>query len=208
MWAVLLDMLKILIPAGLAIFAAMVGWRWQTVGKRRFELAEQLLVEFNLVADVLQNARLPISRGDEGSTRGRAINEQDEEIRLKDSYWVPVERINKSIGLFGEARKNELISKYFFGAEASQAFSTIKASTDKVVIASRMLIMTARRAGEPPESDEQIERTHNWQRDIWGTFDANDSIHCAINEARTKLEQALVPELQKGATLWPWPKTR
>ena len=199
-----LDLLKVLIPAGIAIFAALIGWRWQIIGKRRFELAEQLLLQFNHAADIIQNVRLPMSHGNEGATRGRAEGEPDNLAKLKDSYWVPIERINKEIGVFSEARKNELIARYFFGPEAENCFRAIKESVDNVVIASRMLITTVRREGEGPPRQELIDLQYRWERDIWGTYDADDRIHTAINDARAKLEVILTPELKRSAKWRPF----
>ena len=204
MWNFVLDLLKVLIPAGIAIFAALTGWRWQIVGKRRFELAERLLLQFNHAADIIQNTRLSESHSNEGTTRDRAEGEPDNLTRLKDSYWVPIDRINKKIEVFAEARENELIARYFFGPEAEKCFQTIKESVDKVVIASRMLITTVRREGEPPPPQDLIERQYQWMRDIWGTYDANDLIHMEINNARAKLETILTPELKKSAKWWPF----
>lgn len=199
----LLDLLKVIIPAGIAIFAALVGWRWQIVGKRRFELAEQLLLQFNHAADVLQNARIPMSRANEGSTRGRDEHDPDEITRLKDSYWVPAERVNANIEVLAEARKNELIARYYFGPDAEKSFRAIKESADSVFEASRMLIMTVRHDGRPPVDQAALDRQHRWERDIWGTFNNEDRIHVAISEARSKLEKVLTPELRNSARWWP-----
>ena len=77
-----------IIAASVASFAVIYGvnaWRREYVGKRKIELAEEVLALFYEARDVISYIRNPFSVAGEGSTRNAAPNESPEEKQINDN---------------------------------------------------------------------------------------------------------------------------
>ncbi|MGI8567668.1 MAG: hypothetical protein ACR2KT_00530 [Methylocella sp.] len=88
--------------------------------KRRVELAEQVLTAFYHVKDVFVNARSPFSFGNEGEERPRRGIESEGLARLRNSYYVPIARLNKEAEVFAKLYGNRSRFKAYFGEPAAE----------------------------------------------------------------------------------------
>src|SRR5689334_4912630 len=87
----------------LAVFFAIYGidaWRREFIGKRRMELAEEVLALFYQARDIIEEIRSPFGYGGEGSTRKPSPNERPEDKDALDHAYSLVERYNKHIETF------------------------------------------------------------------------------------------------------------
>jgi hypothetical protein len=132
--------------------------------KRRTTLAEEVLAEFYHGKDIIDAARAPGSLGGEGDTRPREAWETEEDSRLLDSYYWPVERLDKRQEFFSQflAKRYRFIA--LFGSDANQPFLDFWRVRGEILVAVRMLISTHRQRhmGSLPEERKQWETTMGW----------------------------------------------
>ena len=175
--------------------AGLSKWRSETIGKRKADVAEQVLAGFYEARDIIAHARSPMGWGDEGNTRTPAANETETDKSLLNSYFRTVERLNKKNEFFAHlaARRYSFIA--LFGADAAKPFDEIFSIRQSVVLAVHMLSQTHMqtrgrlRERAPAESE--------WESTIgWGVTD-DDKIAHRIDKAVEAMETACRPAIQE-----------
>jgi hypothetical protein len=145
--------------------------------KRRTTLAEEVLAEFYHAKDIIDAARAPGSLGGEGDTRPREAWETEEDSRLLDSYYWPVERLDKRQEFFAQflAKRYRFIA--LFGSDAGQPFLDFWRVRGEILVAVRMLISThqQRHMGSLPEDRKHWETTMGW-------------VHAPVDPIATRLD--------------------
>jgi hypothetical protein len=149
-----------------AIFASrgLHAWRRQLIGKRKFEIAEEILVITYKVQGHLANVRSPIRWGGEGASRPRPKGIEPATER-KDMYFVPLERLGKLSDDFAQISKARLLAQIHFGAEAVRPFDAIRNVYHEIAVAGRMLVETA----EDPRREVGEALVSGWEATIWDT---------------------------------------
>jgi hypothetical protein len=87
----ILQSVSIIIACWVAIFG-INAWRREFIGKRRIELAEEVLGAFFAVKDAISYIRSPVSYTDEGSTRKKQNYETEEETKIMNRAYIVFER--------------------------------------------------------------------------------------------------------------------
>ena len=177
-----------------AIIAAFVGikgltrWREETVGKRKSELAEHVLADFYQAKDIFEWVRFPISYPEEGAARPRNDGENDAEARVRDAYYVPIQRLAKEAEFLGamQARKYRFVA--LFGADAGIPFRELKEIQAEIVTAARMLARGNANALHLPDLEAKI----------W-TMGEQDDIKRRINHLIGNVEAICRPTLSARA---------
>jgi hypothetical protein len=102
-----------------AIFAVLGlrAWRGQLIGKRKVEIAEETLVLVYKIRNAIAYARLPVHGPTEGLSRVRELAEEENFRKLRDSYFVPVERLRAYDEDFAKLERQALLCEVYFGAE-------------------------------------------------------------------------------------------
>src|ERR1700722_19796217 len=129
--------------AGLGGWAALRGvnaWRAETVGRRKAELAEEVLAQFYQAKDALTWARLPL--GDaaaqapvaEGGGRGA------------EAMAAPIERLNQASQVFSALQASRYRFMAYFGEEAAKPFEELRKVHNEVMEAAAQLIRGPDRA--------------------------------------------------------------
>lgn len=143
--------------AGAAIAAAfhairgIAAWKKETLGRRRMELAEEVLAEFYEAKDVLTWVRSPWSFPSEAADRAGRDQEPEEERKLRDTYFAPISRIERKAEFFARlyARRYRVIAT--FGQESGQAYTDlhrVKAEIEAASVALMRAVGPARRGAE------------------------------------------------------------
>jgi hypothetical protein len=167
--------------------------KMQVLHRRRFEFADALLAEVYQFRDMMRYARAAVSFGGEGKTRAPQDAEADTIKSLRDTYFVPVERLQK---------QNEFLSKFFarqytaaahFGSDAMNAFNLLSQCLNRLQTASSVLITTA---GMPNNDPNLI---HEPKGDLWGGYAKTrrheDKIETQIDQAVDIIEHFCQPIL-------------
>lgn len=118
------DILQGLAVTGASV-AAVVGinaWKREHLGKRRIELAEEVLVHLYKAAEVLERIRHPYIHPGEGSTRRGGEDETEDERELYNRAFIIMERYNKNIETFKPIWALQYKFKAVFGSEDYKVF--------------------------------------------------------------------------------------
>ena len=154
-------------------------WRQETIGKRRTELAENVLADFYEARDIIQTARSPLSKESEGESRKRADWETKEDSRTLDAYFAVFERLHSKQEFFAKLTARRYRFQAHFGRQASKPYEDLLAAYDEVIVAVELLIK-GHQKDHLPSSDDKAR-----QDKIWWSFDRDDiktRVDAAVNE--------------------------
>ncbi len=182
------------IAIGVTAYFASRGlhaWREQLIGKRKLEVAEETLIATYKVRDALDHIRNPGSLG-EGKTRKRDPSEPDNLGRLRDTYFVPLERIQATSDDFAQFQKARLLCEVYFGPEAGKPFGEVMKVRWKIVVSARMLIDTVGHERVDPKLHER------WEADIWAGAGDPDPLAESVDSAVREIEILCRPNLMGG----------
>jgi len=98
-WADIAQSASVILASLFAIYG-IDAWRREFIGKRRMELAEEVLALFYQARDVIRAIRSPFGYVGEGGTRKTASDERPEDKEALDQAFVLVERYNRNIEPF------------------------------------------------------------------------------------------------------------
>lgn len=174
--------------AGWAALRGLGTWRSELVGRRKTELAEEILAQFYRARDVLTWARTPLMRdsarpdGAPGVSRNQALS-------------APIERITEESELFSQLHANRYRFIAYFGEAAASAFEEIRSVHAEVITAAGELV---RDKSDPAALDEEEARRENWEATIGWGLPKDDRIPARVDDAVRKIEQICLPLIQDG----------
>lgn len=128
MWTILLSVLG-------AIGAALVSlalWRYQLIGKRRYEIAEQFVTVTTRAVGALQFARSPVGYKGEGETRIRNPGEDEETAPHLNGLYIPIERLAKSDEVFRDLFRSQVLCEMHFGGPSGKPFKVLLDTHDEI----------------------------------------------------------------------------
>ena len=174
-----------IISACWAIVSGVGAWKREFIGKRKIELAEEILAAYFEVKDAIAFIRSPWSTNTEGSTRKRASNETDEESRLLDRGYIVFERYESKKSVF--IRFNTLKYKFMamFGPESEKIFQDTNRTLNSIFSSASMLAnhYWQRQGRVKMESDEfqkHLDEMHKHEGIFWDQSDDEDEIRKKI----------------------------
>jgi len=80
------------------------AWRREYTGKRRIDLAEDVLALVYEIQDVLASVRSPLGHSEEGQTCPEMPDAIDKEKAMLNTAYIPIERCNSRKELFARLR--------------------------------------------------------------------------------------------------------
>ncbi|MBA1159330.1 hypothetical protein [Microvirga mediterraneensis] len=193
-WANLMMGLSAVV-AGWAGIRGLNAWRAETVGRRKTELAEEVLAQFYRARDVLTWARFPASEDDEDEGRDevRAGSGADDDELERSEIFTPVDRLTKESQVFSELQASRYRFMAYFGEEAARPFEEIRAIHTEVIDSAHNLIRTY---GEDPTGSEEAERGR-WEAAIgWGEGEG-DPLKKRLDSAVKAIEQTCRPLIEE-----------
>lgn len=203
MWDTLLKVappvIQALSIAVTAVFAviSLRAWRRQLLGRRTIEIAEGALLATYKIREAMAHIRNSGSFAG-GSTRPRQPVESEGLASLRDSYFVPLERMQKTSDDFAEFEKMQLLCQVYFGPEAGAPFERVKKARHAVWVAASMLIRTAGDPGMDRDSNRKL--VDKWRSQIWEGSGADgsqsDELTDAVSGAVAAIEAMCRPHLK------------
>jgi hypothetical protein len=169
------------------------AWRRQLVGKRKLEVAEDMLLAAYKAQSILLHIRNPITFG-EGQSRPRGKDERPGQADAKDMYFAPLARMQKLDDDFAQWAKVRFLADAYFGLEAAAPFDVIQGAYHTVAVAARMLVTTV---GELPPNDSNKRK---WEEEIWDTQRPEDPIHLQVAAAVRQIETICRPHLRRPSS--------
>lgn len=210
LWLEVVRIIPSIVTAGTAIYAVRISiqslnkWRAETIGKRKAELAEDVLADFYEARDIINAARSPGGFGHEGATRMPANWESEEDTRTLNSYFRTIERLRNKETFFAklDARRYRFVAH--FGHEAAQAYDDLSKIHRQIVVAVQSLISTYqhRDQGSLPHNRKLWEATIGW------VSAEQDRIPAQLDALVQEIERICRPAIQESATATPVPRSK
>lgn len=144
-------------------------WHPESVGKRKIELAEEILADFYRAQEVIRWARHPGGFPGEGETRIAEPDGTPHDKALRDAIYRTIERLQAERQLFSGLLAKKYRAMAYFDKQAAKPFEDLKEIHDRVVRAATMLLRFWG-AELPPEAHRD-----EWETDIgWRGMSEND----------------------------------
>jgi hypothetical protein len=195
----ILQSVSIIIACWVAIFG-INAWRREFIGKRRIELAEEVLGAFFAVKDAISYIRSPVSYTDEGSTRKKQNYETEEETKIMNRAYIVFERYGKQKEIFHHFAVLKYRFMAAFGKNEESIFDTTTKILNKILNASETLGTYWQH--ENDIRGDEIKRKHRDDcESIIYKRDWNDPLQKDIEEVQAKLEVATYPYFEE-TTYW------
>lgn len=190
--AVVVQAAAIIVTAAFAVLG-LRAWRKQLIGKRRIEIAEETLVLAYKIRNAITYARLPVHGPAEGLSRPRELSNDENFRKLRDSYFVPVERLKIYDEDFARLERQALLCEIYFGPAVRAPLDALLRVRGRILGATRQLLASA--SGSPLEPAEATEVTR-CEATIWSYGDFDDEIRPMVDEAVATIERILRPHVK------------
>ncbi|MDR5866216.1 hypothetical protein [Halomonas koreensis] len=182
-----------IIAACWAIISGVGAWKREFIGKRKIELAEEVLASFFEVKDAIAFMRSPFSSGNEGKTRQRADNETKEESELLDRGYIVYERYNAKKETF--VKFNTLKYRFMaaFGAETEAIFNDTSRTLNSIFVSAQMLATHYwQRQGRVQMADDEfrrhLDKMHEHEGVFWDRMNDDDEIRTQLQSIQERLD--------------------
>ncbi|MBN2020826.1 MAG: hypothetical protein JW749_11455 [Sedimentisphaerales bacterium] len=120
----IINTVAIIAASGVAIYG-INAWKKEFSGKRRIELAEDVLALFYEARDAINSIRSPLVFQGEGSTRKSQDDEAAHEKQARDKAYVFYERFDKRKEVFSKLHSKRYQFMARFGAEKTKPFDDL-----------------------------------------------------------------------------------
>lgn len=190
-----------------AIISGVGAWKREFIGKRRIELAEQVLAKFFEVKDAIAFIRNPWARSDEGKTRERSQSEGQQESNLLDRGYIVVERYQQKEGVFSEFNTLKYRCMAAFGSKTEAIFVDTNRLLNSIFVSARMLARhywprQGRVPMAPDEFQKHLDDMHRHEGIFWDTGAEDDEIRRSLQKIQTSLEAVTAPCFEEPMKLY------
>jgi hypothetical protein len=182
-----------LILAAWTIIIGVNAWRREYVGKRKLELAEEVLTLFYEARDVISYIRNPFGYVGEGSTRETTPNESPEEKKTNDQAYVVFERYNKRQELFNKLYSMRYRYMARFGKDTAKPFDELNKIVNDIFISARALSRYWKDQGRrqwknDAEFQRHLEEMQKHEAIFWYQGEESDSITPRVDAVIANIE--------------------
>ncbi|MEX1215120.1 hypothetical protein [Saccharospirillum sp.] len=186
------------IAACWAIISGVGAWKREFIGKRKIELAEDMLASFFELSDAVAFIRNPFASSNEGRTRQRGEHENPEHSKLLDRAYIVFERYEQKKEVF--VRLNTLKYRFMavFGSETESLFHDIGRTVNSIFASANALgTRYWPQQGRVRMDEEQFQRhldaMQRHEGIFWDTYGEDDEIRQRLAEYSTRLERITAP---------------
>ena len=190
---------------GAAVWAAMAAWeglrtwREETVGRRRADLAEEVLADFYRVRDVIRWARSRNMFVGETDDRPRNKNENEETSARLDELYIPLHRLRAESDFLSSFRSKRYRFQAVFGQDAGELFTQITDIESSIESAAKSEARKAAGRRSPlmdPDIDQRM--TNNNEERIWHDS-GDDEISIKLDAIVSAVEALCRPAIEARA---------
>ena len=179
--------------ASVIMIYGITTWRREYIGKRKLELAEQVLVLFYEARDAIRFIRNPFNYEGEGTTRNSAPNETPEEKSINDNTYVVFERYTKRQDLFNKIHSMRYRYMAQFGKDSAKPFDELNKIVNNILRSANMLLYHWKEQGKRQwKSDEEFQRhlneMHKQEAIFWEMTPDTDQITPRVEEVISEIE--------------------
>jgi hypothetical protein len=192
----------------LAAFAALWTWRAEMVGRRRAELAEEVLAAFYEAKDAFQAIRSPAYSASELDEQTVPQGEPEELSRALEMHRVVRQRMILNNALFADLLSKKYRFSAVFGKESAAPFDKVAAIRSKLYVTNNVASVLAKRHYEitkiRPADQNLIESMEKYDVTLFGEQDTNtmkytDEISLDIEKSVLEIERICRPHIEAEA---------
>jgi hypothetical protein len=199
-----LTALSVLIAA-LSFVFGVTAWSREFRGKRRMEMAENVLAMFYEAQEAIKDIRSPASYVGEGNTRPRIEGETDEEQKIRDSGFIPFERYKRHEELFSKLRSTKFAFMAMFGTDEAISFNELTSVVNQVLFAGRQLgnrfwLQQGRITMTPQQVEVHLKMMAKYEALFWEGLPEEDNAGRQVQAAVVRIER--VAEAEARASEW------
>lgn len=176
-------------------FTAITGinaWRREYIGKRRVDLAEEVLSLFYEAKDALSAMRSPLGFEGEGTTREASDGESQQQKEIRDQAYVIVERYQKRQDTFNRLHTLRYRFMAQNGPDAGKPFTELHQLLNEVLLFSRKVVRLWERQGRTPmteaEHAKHLENLEEAEAVFWEGLKDPDPIAQRMDDIITNIE--------------------
>src|SRR4029450_8025738 len=159
---------------GWAAIRGVDAWRSEIVGRRKAELAEEVLAQFYRARDVLIWARLP-------DRPLELVSQVDDRDRRHQSHASPIERLTQESALLSELQASRYRFMAYFGEDSAHPFEEMRALHSEVIPPPESLIR------DPNELASGTDRDR-WEDAIGWVDEGDDKLARRLTETIAAVE--------------------
>lgn len=201
-----LESISIILACWSAI-AALEAWKREFIGKRKIELAENLLAKFHEVCDAISFIRNPFSSTKEGNTRKKEEHETEDETKLLNRAYIVYERYEKKKNVFIEFSTIKYKFMASFGKETEKIFNDTYTILNRILVSAQMLgthyWVKYNSFGMNEEELEKFKKEkHNHEKIFWEGLTKDDEVKNQLSEILNSIEQIVNPCFEDTSTIY------
>jgi len=149
--------LAAVVTAGFAV-RGVNAWRQEFVGRRRIELAENVLELFYEAKDAIAALRSPFGYLGEGSSREQCPSESEEEREQRDHANVTFERYNAHNHVFNRLKSLNYRFKAQVGIRESKPFEDLRKIVNNILLSAQELALGEAAGIDSPDDRKKLRR--------------------------------------------------
>lgn len=188
----IISSISVIIASLVAIYG-INAWKREYVGKRKIELAEEVLAMFYEARDAIRFIRNPLGFEGEGKSRKVDSGETEEQKLAKDQAFVVYERYHKRNELFNKLHSLRYRFMVHYGAASEKPFYELNRITNKIILASNMLSVMWVDNRVQFRTDKQktkhYEDLKKYEAIIWSDWGDEDPINPRIDDIISEIEK-------------------
>jgi hypothetical protein len=173
---------------------SLSAWRHEAIGRRRIELAEEVLADFYEAWDIIRWVRTPFTSSEESRERPGRDDEPEELRGFRDPYYTPIKRIGDHAEFFAKMRARRYRVIATFGTEAAKPYDAIHKIRIRIAHAAQSLMTPARGS----DNERTNLRRERWEADIWDGAEDKDEISTELDGILKEVERRFRSEIDSS----------
>lgn len=174
---------------------SLTAWRTETQGRRRMELAEDVLADVYEARAVFQWVRSPASFGYESEARPGREADPEAIRRHRDTFFVPLKRLNDNAEFFSKARARRYRVVAAFGPGADKPYELMHEISVNISVSAEALM----RLDPTNQNDAVVRRQQKLEADVWQGYDEKNQISEKIEEMMNTAELLFRKEIDASS---------
>ena len=186
-WTDLIRNIFVIIASIVAIYG-IKAWRHEFIGKRKIELAEEVLALFYEARDIIRYIRDPGGFSKEGSSRKAEEEETPLVKEARDRAYVAIERYNEHRERFSKLYSLKYRFVAYFGKDTATPFDDLRGILNQIFLSARRLARYWTIESGTPLTAEQVKKREMNEAIFWEDEAENDPINPKLNQIIERME--------------------
>jgi hypothetical protein len=189
-----------LITASVVAIRGINAWSREHAGKKRIDLAEEMLNLFFQARDAIAYIRGPDGFHEDGDPLGNSPS------TLANSTKVPIRRMNEKSELFAQIRALRIRAMTLFGESAAEPFTSLDEILESIEHTAVALAANYRYVEEHPDVETPAEAAA-YMKELENRLfrlTGEDVLKPVLDRMIAQVVAICPPEIKKGLRLAPW----